>query len=406
MATFKILQYKQKVLKDGTHPIVLQVVHKSKPFKISLGFSCTLNQWDYDKGRFKKSLTGHTRKNRLLRDTESKADEILDKIQQLKKPFTPELFRQLFTGTNSNISVFDFFNQRIADLAKKGKAGNKNIYTDTRNAVKRFWKSKKTLMFPDIDYKFLTKFETFLFETGCSGGGVSFYMRTLRATINEAIRQGYLDKDLYPFATSQNKNGYSLSHLKSKASPRALSIADMEKFKSFPSKEYPHLEDSYQLFLFSYFARGMNFKDMALLKWTDLYNDRISYTREKTGRFMSIRISENIQSILDYFKDQQEVDYVFPILSDFHQTEEQVKNRVKKCLKKLNKDLKEIASLCGIEVVITSYVARHTWATTLKYKNADIGLISEGLGHNHIETTKHYLKKFEDAQLDGLDELL
>ena len=95
-------------------------------------------------------------------------------------------------------------------------------------------------------------------------------MRTLRAAINEGIRRDYMDKDFYPFSTAQNRNGYSISHLKSKASPRALSTEDMEKIKNFPSDENPHLKQSFHFFLFSYYLRGINFKDLALLKWTDI----------------------------------------------------------------------------------------------------------------------------------------
>ncbi len=407
MATFKIILYKQKILKDNTHPVVLQVIHNSKPTKISLGYKCAIEQWDFEKEQFKRSskIENYKLKNSLLRKRKVQAEETIDKINQLGKPFTPQLFRELFTGVHKEISVYDFFNELMEELKNKGSIGNKNAYKDTRNAIQRFWGSNKTLMFPDVNYNFLKKFETFLFKTGCSGGGISFYMRTLRAAINEAIKRGFLDKELYPFNTSFNKNGYSLAHLKSTASPRALSIDDMDKFKNFDSNNHRKLEQSYLFFLFSYYSRGMNFKDMALLKSSNIYNGRINYTREKTGKFMTIKISENLQNILNHF-EKNEMDHIFPILNDYHKTPTQIKNRVKKQLKKLNADLKDIAHICDIDAVITSYVARHTFANTLKNRKADIELISESLGHADISTTKAYLKKFENTKLDTLDSLL
>ncbi len=119
-----------------------------------------------------------------------------------------------------------------------------------------------------------------------------------------------------------------------------------------------------------------------------------------------MRISESLDQILNLFKASKTNEYVFPILSDFHQIVTQKKNRIKKCLKQYNKCLKQIGHLCEIEAHITSYVARHTYATTLKRKNANIALISEAMGHSDINTTKAYLMKVENEALDSLDELL
>jgi integrase len=170
-------------------------------------------------------------------------------------------------------------------------------------------------------------------------------------------------------------------------------------------QDHPELNQSHRLFLFSYYARGMNFKDMAMLKWKDIYNGRINYTREKTGKFFTMRVSENLQAIISEFKDEKS-EFVFPILNDLHQSPEQIKNRVKKQLKKFNNDLKEIADILGIDAKITSYVARHTFATTLKKNNASISKISEALGHADVNVTNAYLKRFEDDELDELDILL
>lgn len=405
MPTFKIILYKSKTLFDGTHPVMLQVINKRRIFKISLGYKCSRTEWDEAKNRFKSKYQGYKKKNSILLNVEQKADDIIDTIEKQGKDLTPALFKQLFNNEQKDVSVFEFFKERIQELDERDKVGNKRVYTDTKNAVKNFWKGNKTLMFSDVDYQFLQKFETYLHQRGCSGGGISIYMRTLRALINEAIKRGIMDKDFYPFHSPLNRNGYSIAHLKSKASPKALSLADMDKFKNFSTEKYPELKEAHLFFLFSYYARGMNFKDMVSLKQADIYNDRINYTRRKTGRFMSIKLSEKLQTIINEFLTPDQ-EYVFPILSDFHQTEKQKENRIKKALKKLNQQLKQIGELCEIKVPITSYVARHTFATTLKSKKADISLISESMGHVDVATTKAYLKRFENSEIDELDELL
>ncbi len=408
MATCKIILYRSKFLKDGTHPVVLQVVDKSKAYKISLGYRATPDIWDDHRGRYRitrRNKDSFKTKNKVLKEKEELAEKVLDTIRLQNKPFSPTLFKSLFIGDKQTITLFEFFDKMIADHKVKGKIGTANTYRDAKNALRRFAKGNTTLRVSDVDYKFLKRFETHLFARGCSGGGISVYMRSLRATINEAIRQGLMNRDLYPFNTTFNKNGYSIAHLKSKASPRALSIEDMEKFKNFPAHKHPELNQAHKLFLFSYYTWGMNFKDMAMLTKDNIYNGRIRYIREKTGKHITIGISENIQTILDEFR-KEESEYIFPLLNDLHKSPEQIKNRVKKCLKKYNKDLNLIGDILGIDARITSYVARHTFATTLKKHNAAISKISEALGHADVNVTKVYLKRFEDAELDELDELL
>ncbi len=300
--------------------------------------------------------------------------------------------------------VYAFFGEQIEALNQKGKLGNQTLYKNTLNALKRFYGQKNSLAFNDIDYNFLTNFETYLFNRGCNEGGVSAYMRTLRAVINQAIKSGFMRPKDYPFSTPQ-KNGYSVSKLKSKPNPRALSMEDMEKVKNFPFDKYPDLKKSVLYFLFSYYARGMNFQDMARLQWSDIYNDRINYIRQKNRKFFSINLSDKLQEIIEQFP-KSDSPYVFPILTNFHQTEVQKKNRIQKCLKHYNQDLKEIANVLGIDVNLTSYVARHTYATTLKNKGVDVSVISEGMGHKNVDVTKNYLKQFGNEVLDNTDELL
>ncbi len=230
-------------------------------------------------------------------------------------------------------------------------------------------------------------------------------MRTLRALINEAIRRGYMDEKEYPFSTQFNKNGYSLAHLKSVASPRALSDQDMKKIKDFKILKYPHLANSYHYFLFSYYARGINFADMAKLTWGDIYNGRLVYNRSKTSKALNLKVSDALQRILDVYEGNNP-EYIFPILNEFHQSETQKKLRIKKCLKAYNKDLKEIAEILQIKITLTSYVARHTYATTLKRKGFSTEVISEALGHSELATTKAYLEKFSSDSLDAADEVL
>jgi len=185
---------------------------------------------------------------------------------------------------------------------------------------------------------------------------------------------------------------------------------DMEKLKSFPCTEAPHLAQSVRLFLFSYFARGMNFVDIAHLKPENIVDGRIEYRREKTKRKgrdaeFSVKVSAPLAEILAAF-DGHQGPYLFPILGAEHVTDMQQWNRIRKCLKATNSDLKEAAKVVGVRTLLTTYVARHTFATTWKRKGASVEMISEAMGHSSVQVTTGYLGRFPSEVLDTADEML
>lgn len=152
---------------------------------------------------------------------------------------------------------------------------------------------------------------------------------------------------------------------------------------------------------------GMNFSDMAKLKWNNIQEGRIIYKRSKTGKLFTIKILPPVQEILDQYKDHNKnSDYIFPILMRNHQTPIQIKNRLKSGLRTLNKHLKNIGESVGIKKKLTSYVARHTWAIVMKKSGISTTIISEGLGHSNENITQVYLDSFENETLDKANELL
>lgn len=404
MTTFKIKLFVGKTLKDGKHPLVLQTIHDRKRKIMSLGFSTVKENWNVELSRFLPSEKNYKSKNKVLSSLEEKAEEILLSFKRESRPFTFESFFGKFHLKEKQASLFEVYKEIISELDRKEKVNTANIYKNSSNVLREFC-GKRQISLYDVNYRFLKSFEAFLFEKGNTGGGVHHHMRCVRAIMNESIRRGYLDSERYPFSTQFNKNGYSLSHLKSKASPRALSFEDMTKIKNLDMKCYPHLTLSYNLFMFSYYARGMNFSDIANLKWSHIYNGRINYNRSKTSKSLNQKISGPIEEILKQYRSNNS-EYIFPILNRLHETDAQQKHRIKKCLKKLNGELKEIGKICEIDIDLTSYVARHTYATTLKQKGMSVEVISEALGHSELSTTKAYLEKFSNEVLDKTDDLL
>lgn len=400
--TARFLPFLGKTLSDGRHPILLQLLHHGKGKRYSTKEACTPEQWDEGTGRLKARVKGGTVTNGILSTIETKVCEIVGSLVATKA-LSLENFDARYRNPKATEDVLAFLEHLENTFRAEGRIGYAITYRNAASALRRF-SDGKPVRFADLTARKLEGLEQFLKGTGCTNGGIATYMRVLRVAVNTAIKEGLLHRDQYPFETARSR-GYSMKRLKSKSNPRSLTEADMDKVKRFPFTDHPHLTESVRLFLFSYYARGMNFADMAQLKRSDVYDGRIFYRRRKTNDAFSIPVGDALAEILAAF-DGGDSPYLFPILDEQHATERQQWNRIQKCLKRFNLELKEAAEVVGITVPLTSYVARHTFATTLKRKGVDVSVISESMGHESVNTTRAYLKRFGSEVLDAADQLL
>lgn len=394
MATIKIL-LRNKPNTQGLYPINLRITKDRKVKLITLGINCELKDWDESNQLLKKSHTNYIQRNRVLLKMKTKALKIIDDFNLNDDDFTLTQFEMKFRGKDlSKVTVLEFWEEKIEDLIKAGRIGNSRAYRDTKTSFFKFYKNKKVL-FKEITPEVLDKYETHMRANGSNDGGIAVRMRELRALFNDAIKKGVVEEKYYPFKT------YKISKLKGKGIKRALTRAEIKKIEELDVIKHPHLTDTKNYFLFSYYTRGMNYYDMMKLTWNNIENDRIFYIRSKTkGRF-TIKVLEPIKVILDYYKNQNRLTpFVFPIILKMGLTPTQIENRKSKTLKKYNKQLKEIAQIQGINKNISSYSARHSFATNLKFKGASTDIISQAMGHSNLSITQAYLKDFEDDVID------
>ncbi len=162
------------------------------------------------------------------------------------------------------------------------------------------------------------------------------------------------------------------------------------------------------IFLFSYLMAGINFRDVACLRYSDIQDGRLMYARHKTRKAMNCRINDEVQAIMDKYKNHQRADdYIFPIPDErIHKTQKQQTDRIGKVLKAVNKSLKELGDELGLTAPLTTYVARHSYASVLKHAGVDVSLISESLGHADLTTTQIYLDSFGNDRIDEAMTLL
>lgn len=396
-----------KDLKGGLHPIRLQLIHNMKVKRYTTGEACTLEQWDADAGRMKPRSKGAAQVNGVLSELEGKVKDIVDALV-VHRALSLDKFDARYRKPKAAGDVLAFIADEVADMEGKGKAGNAATYRNTARVLRRFTKGRE-LAFADLTASKLEAFDQHLRDAGCTGGGISVYMRTLRAVVGKAIKAGLMHRDQYPFETKLS-SGYAIANLSSESNPRPISDVDMDKVKRFSFDEHPHLAETVRVFLFSYYSGGMNFADIARLKPSDLKDGRIVYKRQKTKRKgrdaeLSFNVSEPVAAILTAF-DGHGGPYLFPFLGPEHVTEKQRKTRIDKCLKRVNRELKEVAEVLGLDTNLTTYVARHTFATTLNWKDVSVEVISQRMGHKSISTTRAYLKRLPNKVLDTVDELL
>ena len=400
MASIKIL-LRDKATKEGMFPIVLKIIKDRKPKVISLGMECLKKDWDEANAQFKKSHTNYLQRNRVLLKLKDKALKVIDEFNMEDVDFTLTQFEEKFRGKkDSNLNVKEFWEDKIADLNKAGRTGNARAYFETMNSFYKFNKNNQ-LKFRDISVTMLDKYETHLRSTGSKDGGIGVRMRELRALYNDAIKKGLVDEKYYPFKT------YKVSKFKSSGIKKALTKSQVRKIEELDEIKYSHLTEAKKLFLFSYYTSGMNFFDMMKLRWSNIQNGRIVYIRSKTKGKFSVKILEPVRLILEEYKDINTItDYVFPILLKEDLTPMQIENRKAKKLKKFNSDLKKIAEIQKIESAITSYVARHSYATNLKEIGVSTDMISQSMGHQNTGVTVAYLKDFDNSIIDDANEKL
>lgn len=391
---------KNKPLSDNTFPIVLQIIKDGRTKIISTGISCTKNDWNGLE--LKKSHPNYQKRNLILSGLKQKALKIIDDFNEEGVDFTLNDFENKYKGekTNSRITVYEHFQEKINLMEISGRTGNARSYKDTCNSFFNFHTDKQ-LSFKNLNVGLLEKYEAHLRSRNNQDSGIAFRMRSIRAIFNSAIRNGIVKADYYPF------DKYKISKLKGKGLKRALSRDEIKRILDLDLSERPDLIDSKNYFVFSYFTRGINFVDLMKLKKDNIQGENIEYIRSKTkGRFI-IKILPPVKSILDYYlsKDSK-TEYLFPILLKNELTPQQIENRKHKTLGKFNKDLKEIATLAKVAKNVTSYVIRHSYATNLKQLGIATDLISTSMGHANLDVTNNYLKEFENSVIDDANEKL
>lgn len=398
MTTIKVICFKYRPNKAGECPLRLVVCKDRKRTYHALGISLKPIHWDFEKDQPKKSCPNKEHIQKIIADKIAELQSTVLEFEVENRSYTSSSLIATQHNKVNKSSVEEFFQQTIQEYQDQGQVGNRNIYKRTLNSVLNFTNGRLNIPFCEIDVEWLNRYEKWLRSRKNKETTISILFRTIRSLYNKAIKQHYARKNDYPF------DEYKINKFNTKTAKRAITKADiMNIYNAQEQSPYPspYFELSKDIFMFSYLCGGINFIDICNLKEENIADGRLSYVRQKTGRSIRLGIPRPALEIISKYKAERK-GYLFPIFDEsLHITPVQKQDRKHKVLAYINKHLNEIGINLGLSIRLTTYVARHSFATILKKSGVEIALISEMLGHAELTTTQIYLDSFDDEQVDN-----
>ena len=384
-------------LLDGNYPIKLTVYYGRQKKRYKTPFKATQEVYD----RLLANRLRDESTKQLKRQTVSWLDK-QTLIAESIVPFTFTDFENIFYAEKTqsrkiqlNDGVNSIYEKHIQALKDEGRISTARSYQDSLTSMLSY---KKNLKVSQITPDFLKGYEKWMTDNGRSLTTVGMYVRALRTIFNMAIENEVIDASKYPFKKYTIPAPQKISRTLKKEEIRQIINYTAKRDADAVALDY---------WVFSFISNGMNFKDIALLKYGNINGDFLEFRRAKTKRTTNnnslpimVPLDENLLYIIKKRgnKSKKKEDYIFPILKH-GLTPQQEYDHIKTFVRNTNKRLTRVGIELGLSLKVTSYVARHCFATIQKNNNAPLAYISEALGHSNLKTTQNYFGRFEDEGL-------
>ncbi|APU69724.1 MULTISPECIES: site-specific integrase [Christiangramia] len=441
MANLKIVLRKNMKKKDGRIPLALRISENYKTNYVWLGHSVFEKDWDNVACKVKKTHPNFKQLNNFLM---KRMIEVNDIYFNAEKKITPRQIKQKLKGPDGSKSFFTVATEHIqskydtgvfsvakAQLSilynieefiqlKNSRSKAKIIQEIKQRRLKRvsearrskyhwmdgvaYFKKNDNLRFRDIDESFIRKYKTF-----CSSylnhkpRTITNQLIFIRTLYNIAIKEGVIAQKYYPFAGEKEKIRISSGN------KIGLNVEEIEKIESLELEKYSTIWHTHNIWLFSFYFAGMRISDVIKLKWSDFKDKRLYYVMEKNGKPLSLKIPDKARIIIDYYRPDKKFNngYLFPFLREVDQTQaEQIYTRTKSTTKLLNKYLKRIAKLCGIDKTLSNHIARHSFGNIAGDRIHPL-MLQKLYRHSDLKTTLNYQANFIHRDADeALDSVI
>ena len=396
MASIKV-KFRPSTVADHEGTVYYQIIHGRKVRQLLSDYHVLPSEWDENRSMVttnrksgRKSFILSIRE-RIRWDVE-RLNKIVRKLDNAGLEYSADDVIDEFNRYASEYSLFNFMESLIAKLKQNGNIRTSETYKATLNSFRKF-RNDEDIMLDCLTSDIMEAYEAWHKSRGVAPNTISFYTRVLRAVYNRAVEQEIIE--------SRNPFRHVYTGV-DKTVKRALPLAVIKKIKGLDLSLTPALDFARDMFMLSFYLRGMSFIDMAYLKKTDLQNGHISYRRRKTGQQLVIEWTSDMQLILDKYPEN-ESDYLLPIIRKPSDNERSVYRNVGY---NINHHLKHVAAMLNLNFRLTMYVARHSWASAAKAKGIPLRVISEGMGHDSEATTQIYLASLDTSVVDKANALI
>lgn len=383
--------------KEGT--LFYQVIHNRVARQIHTNYRLYPQEWDSER---KEIIfppgTGEIRRNYLVslktavQEDSRRLKSVVLRLERTDNTYTAEDVVSKYLSPADNCCFISFAQNLIGQLRQIGKRCTADTYTTAINSFARF-RRENDILLDEMDSDLVTAYESYLKSIGICPNSISFYMRNLRAIYNRAV-----DKEL---TVQRHPFKYVYTGI-DKTVKRAVPLNVIRQIRELDLSLRPVMDYARDVFMFSFYTRGMSFVDMAFLKKKDLQNGILSYRRRKTNQQLFIKWEKPMQELIDKY-DTTGSPYLLPIIKSSSKDE---RRQYKSEAHRINRNLKKIGEQLGLVIPLTTYVARHGWASIAKSKNIPITTISEAMGHDSETTTRIYLASLDTSVVDKANSLI
>ncbi|MBR1889139.1 MAG: site-specific integrase [Alloprevotella sp.] len=380
---------------DGKEGVLyFQIIHKRVVRQLNTNYKVFAEEWDAES---ESVIVNGKRPNYLLGIQErlswdiARWGKVVRTLEMKRHRFTADDVITMFHKLTKESSLFTFMHGVIAQLKQLGKVRTSETYTATLKSFMAF-REEQDVPLDGISSDLMLLYEAHLKARDVRMNTISFYMRNLRAVYNRAVEKGL---------TPQNNPFHHVYTGVDKTVKRAIPIKAIKALKELDLSLKPTLDFARDMFLFSFYTRGMSFVDIAYLKKADLKNGILTYRRRKTGQQLTIKWEKCMAEIITKYPENQ-TDFLLPIIKKQGNERKQYDN----ALHLVNYHLKELSTMLKLQRPLTMYVARHSWASVAKAKNVPLSVICEGMGHDSEATTQIYLASLETSVVDKANKMI
>ena len=396
MVSIKV-KFRSSTVADHEGTIYYQIIHERKVRQLLTEYKVFPIEWD--ESRSMVTTTQKSERKSFILSIRERIRWDIERLTRIDRKldangliYTADDVIDEFNRYAHEYSLFNFMESIIAKLKQNGKVRTSETYKSTLNSFKKF-RQDEDIMLDCLTSEIMEAYEAWHHKRGVAPNTISFYTRILRAVYNRAVEDDIIE----------NRNPFRKVYTGvDKTVKRALPLPVIKKIKALDLSLNASLDFARDMFLMSFYLRGMSFIDMAFLKKTDLKNGYITYRRRKTGQQLIIEWTKEMQMILDKYSENKS-DYLLPVILNPGLNE---RCTYRNTGYNINHSLKRIAGMVGVTIPLTLYVARHSWASAAKAKGIPLSVISEGMGHDSEATTQIYLASLDTSVVDKANSLI